>query len=86
MTAPASRLALAARALAMTDSRAAEILTWTDEPELIQRPGEPVPTFHPADVAAARLRGAWSAAALLNTPAGLAGARAQAARYPESMK
>lgn len=35
--------------------RAADILTWTEEPELLQRDGQPVPVFTAADIAAARL-------------------------------
>lgn len=48
------------RALRMTDLEAAEILTWTDEPELIAAPGQTPPAFSPEDVAAARLKSDWT--------------------------
>lgn len=44
-----------AHADVMTFEQAADILTWTDEPDLLAQPGEPVPTFHAIDIAAARV-------------------------------
>lgn len=61
-----ARLGLTARALAMPLERVAEILTWCDEPDLISVPGELAPVFDPLDIAAARLAGAWDAAAWMN--------------------
>jgi len=50
-----------AAALAMTPQRAAEILTWTDEPDLIAEAGQLVPVFTAEEVAAARLHCGWNA-------------------------
>lgn len=38
----------------MDESRAVEIVTWTDEPELLAEPGQPIPTFTPAEISEAR--------------------------------
>lgn len=46
----------------MTEEEAADILTWTDEPELLAQPGERAPTFPPHLVAAARIKSAWRGA------------------------
>lgn len=46
---------IATIAARMPAHRAAEILTWTDEPELLAEPGDIIPTFHPDVIAAARL-------------------------------
>lgn len=78
------RLRLTSRALQMSESRVAEILTWADEPELIRTPGRPVPTFAPVDVAAARLRAAWIAAGMLNRGELAAGDALQRALYGEA--
>lgn len=60
------RLRLAGRALSMSESRAAHLITLADEPALILAPGEAPPTIDPAELAAARLRCAWMAADVLN--------------------
>jgi|GEM_PF-2478365 len=59
-------LDLARRALTMDESTVAEILTWTDEPELIRALGQTAPVFSDADVAAARLANAWEVARMMN--------------------
>lgn len=48
---------IAARVATMDESEAADILTWTDEPELLEEPGEPIPVFSDVDIAAARIIG-----------------------------
>jgi len=42
----------------MDFSEAAEILTWTNEPELLAEPGQPIPVFSDAEIAAARIASA----------------------------
>lgn len=58
-------LNLTARALAMDFNTIADVLTWTDEPDLIRRNGEPVPVFDPVTIAAARLANSWEAARIM---------------------
>lgn len=48
----------------MSEEQAGEIITWTDEPELLAEPGETIPTFHPVLIAAARMRGEMDSADL----------------------
>lgn len=42
-------------ALSLSILEVAEILTYTDEPELMVYPGQPVPNYSPELIAAARL-------------------------------
>lgn len=53
----------------MPESRVAEIMTWTDEPELIRVAGELDPVFDPIDIAAARLVSAWEMGRMFNVGA-----------------
>lgn len=48
---------IAARVATMDEGEACEILTWTEEPELLEEPGEPIPVFSAIDIAAARIVG-----------------------------
>jgi len=48
---------IAACVATMDESTATDILTWTDEPELLREPGEPIPVFSDVDIAAARIIG-----------------------------
>lgn len=70
-------LDLARRALAMHPDDATT-LTTLDEPELILQPGAP-PIIDPLDLAAARLRDAWTVGEMLNDPATAAAMRLAAA-------
>lgn len=51
-------------ALAMDESTVAQILTWTDEPDLIRVPGEDPPAYSADQVEAARLWNSWNQVAL----------------------
>lgn len=42
----------------MDESTACEIITWTDEPDLLAEPGEPIPVFTAAEITEARIVGA----------------------------
>jgi len=48
---------IAARVATMDESTAIDIITWTDEPDLLAEPGEPIPGFSAVDIAAAYIIG-----------------------------
>lgn len=48
---------IAARVATMDEATAVEIITWTEEPDLLAEPGEPIPVFSTIDIAAARIIG-----------------------------
>lgn len=71
------------RALEMTDAEACDVITWTDEPELIAVfPGDPGPDFTAEQIAAARLRAIWNEPTPAEQAAVIAACAAAGVEYP----